>query len=113
MRPWPLLLLVGCVGTKAGAAHPPHGAGSGAPMPGGEVAIAVLGPDGLARTAGQAFVLERPEEGAELGRVLARSAGGETLRIRVTRGTPTASVQRLLAVLQAAGLDDYRLDLGQ
>lgn len=119
MRVLPLVLVAGCIGGKDGAAPLQPGAGAGSRSlatedPGGAAAhVALLQASGVVLVGEGVYALEVTEEAAELGRVLARSAGGQGLHIIARKGTPMAHVQRLLAVLEAAGLDDYRLDLGQ
>lgn len=110
---WPGLLLAACVG--AGSGEPPRAphAPVEAVAPGAEVTSAVLMPSGKVQAAGEEFNLLIPEEAAELGRALARSSGSGALRIEGVRGTPMAHVRRLMAVLEAAGLEEYRLDLGR
>ena len=108
MRWLAALALVGCTTptpTPTPPAVPPQ-------VPGLEV-TGVLIRTGSVRVGEATFDLTRPDEAADLGRVLASAAGGETLVLEGERGTPMQHVQRLIAVLEAVGIEDYRLDLGR
>ena len=70
--------------------------------------------DGTLRFVGVGWDTADPNQHADLMRLLQRwyadrEAG--TLRIASQDGTPWSDVQRLLDVLQEAGVEDYRIDL--
>lgn len=79
---------------------------------------AVLGADGAVTLSGERYELLDPVRGADLGQALVARARlkppeQRTLRIDVEKGTPSTATRRLMAVLDAVGLEDYRLDLGR
>lgn len=83
-----------------------------------EPALATLGTDGVVSLAGRVFDLSHSAQAARLGlelRALVADLGQEnsTLVLAARAGTPFTQVERLMAVLDAAGIEDYRLDLGR
>ena len=81
-------------------------------------ADAQLGSDGAVILHGERYDLADPVRGADLGAALValattRPPEERTLRIDVVKGAPSVGMRRLMAVLEAVGLEDYRLDLGR
>ena len=70
--------------------------------------------DGTLRFAGVGWDTADPNQQADLTRLLERWYADQragTLRIVSQTGTPWSEVERLLEVLQEAGVEDYRIDL--
>ena len=111
---WALLTLLPACGGRDPGAHP-LSPGTLAPLPRPpEIHVdARLERDGRLRLGGRLYPFDEPEEGAILGRELARIAAEHPLVLEAERGTPIPIVERLLALLEAAGIEDYRLDLGR
>ena len=81
-------------------------------------AHARLASDGTVEVGGERYDLDDPQASAALGLRLkavaaALPAEAPTLVLACERGTPFARVELLMAVLEAAQLEDYRLDLGR
>lgn len=124
MRPFVLVLLVGCTAPKSEQALPAGlSAEEKAAMeaalerarPRADVALTV---DGIVSLFGETFDLSVPQRGADLGVALVALArtkptGQGTIRVDVAKDTPSADLRRLMAVFGAVGLEDYRLDLGR
>jgi len=97
------LALVACVTTEPEPLHPPPAAGP----------VLVVTRDGAVRGADASFALGDADQREALTRALTRldEASAEPLVFRSQRGTPFAVVEDLLALLDAAGIEDYRVDL--
>jgi len=85
---------------------------------GGPAPHAVLEADGTVTLAAERFALDEPAAAARLGAALKSLAAdlptdAATLRIAVRAGTPFGRIERLMTVLEGAGIEDYRLDLGR
>jgi hypothetical protein len=118
MRALPPLILSALVALPGLACTGSGSAGDGVPARSLEAPRATLGPDGIVRFQDGVYDLRRPARAAQLGRelkVLAASLpeDGATLVLAAAKGTPLVEVERLMTVLQAFGIEDYRLDLGR
>lgn len=106
-----LLGVLGCAGPVGSRPAPAAEEVASRPRPPGLEVAGVLLPDGVVVVGEARFDLTVAERAAALGRVLAARTGAVVLEAR--RGVPLDHVERLLAVLAAAGIEDYRLDLGR
>ena len=119
MRCLAALALLACTSPESPGTSPPRQAPGPAlgqapdPRPPDREVSAVLDRSGVVRLAGATYDLTLPAEAAQLGLALAAADRLGPLILEGERGTPLEHVKRLLAVLEAAHIDDYRLDLGR
>jgi len=81
------------------------------PRPPGLAVAGLLDKGGVVAVGEARFDLSVAPRAAELGRLLARREG--TVVLEAERGVPLVHVERLLTLLAATGIEDYRLDLGR